>query len=269
MNSTRIAAYLCLSLGLLTFALSRPAQAQFRETISLDITQRGELGGGISYGLQTIPLPFRTTLIAPDGTSGRFGINGLTFSELASRFIGTWTIRETSFSPPNQVSEHTFTLSPFEPSDLFNDTPVITTPADLSVVPTSFPLEWSYVGGAMPNSRLVSRSMPTGNSDVTFAPSPHNRVDFSVDLEGRGPTTLTVRAGTTVNLDSYLSPVTLISGPVRTEYTVSSRFQLLSEPVRLTVVPEPHSMWLAAVGAAILLGQARRRANIDRGSKRS
>jgi hypothetical protein len=265
MNSTHIA-YVLWGLLFFTIPLSHTARAQFRETISLDIIQRAQPGGGTSYGIRAVTGPFTTALIAPDGTQFgpppgiRPGLDDLAFSELSSRFFGTWTIRERSFVPPFAVSEHSFTLSPFVPNNLFSDTPIITTPADLSIVPTGFTLEWTYAGGAMPSSRLVSHSIMSGDAGVDIRGQ--NQARFNVVLEGEGPATLTVRAGTTVDLFPYISPVLLVSGPSQTDYRVSSRFQILSEPVRLTVVPEPHILLLVAMGTGTLIGTARRPAPI-------
>jgi hypothetical protein len=180
------------------------------------------------------------SLTPPDGTQfgpATFFTKAFTvssFAELSSRFFGTWTLREDGFISSQEDSIYSFSFG-FALEDIFHESPVIDYPANGSSIPSVFEASWSYPSGTiLPSNWAVSHSPA---ATVGF-PKPQT-VRFNVDLAELDGRPFTFRAGSFDNLTEFISPVSLVSGPQRTNYGTRARFLNFSLPITVTVVPEP------------------------------
>lgn len=200
--------------------------------------------------------------MAPDGTHLGVGpglasqFNTATFDELSARVFGNWTVRETPFSPFPIVSEYAFTFSPFNLTDVFHETPVITTPTNGATVPSSFLVQWGYPSGTVRLDGGVELNSGFGAVSITnFFLDPNRKALLEVDRDLLGSTPLTFRTGARHSLTEFVSPITPLSGPAPTTYSLMSEFRSMSLSTTVYVVPEPTScmLALAAIGLAFRL----------------
>jgi hypothetical protein len=246
---------LLVCLGLFVFSAAAHAQTNFPGNIIFDVIQNAVPGGGVSYTVRPMVhgIAMQKVLTAPDGTQFP-GVSSphtvATFSELAQRFFGTWTLLEDSFQP-GQDSTYTFSLSPFTLNNVFHETPIITTPSNGATVASVFDVEWEYPSGAIPESRGLERRQ-TG-ATPTFAPHPIPQATLDVDLSVLTGGVLDFRAGSTDSLNSNFSGVALFSGPPRSVYTIQGSFRNYSLYTSVNVIPEPATavlLGLVALGLA-------------------
>jgi hypothetical protein len=225
--------------------------------VSLALTQNAEPGGSVSYGIRNMTPSIFTLLLAPDGTQLRFTpVEGLTFSELNTRYFGGWTVREFPMGPAGPSTDYGFTFSPFSLDDLFHETPVVTTPMNGADVPASFEVRWLYPSGATPASRLIERiNVINGAVQTTFAPTGFSlRLDVDRNLQGNVP--IVLRVGTTSSLIAYISAVTPAgSNP----HLIQASFRNLSLQTTVQVVPEPTTTILIGALAMLITQQRTRR----------
>jgi hypothetical protein len=248
--------------------LAPPAGAQITTQISLDVRQLGDVSFPPSYHLRIPSLSgfaAALTVTTPDGTT--FGpspvlhidVSTPTFAQFGEKFFGVWTILEDPNGPMQANSTYNFTFSPFTLNDVYSEIPTITTPLDGADAPSTFFLEWQFPSGATPSNRAVSYSPGGPGADVTFDPSPAPRARFDVDVAQFGAGPLHMRAGTVDQLSPYFSPVTLQSGPLRTNFVISQPdFFNFSAPISVNIVPEPQAVFLAGMAVAVIARRLQR-----------
>jgi hypothetical protein len=236
------------------------AQTNFPGTIVFRIDQNAELNGTVSYTVRSSVFGAapRKVLTAPDGIT-RFGPGpGLqvqasvsSFLELSQRFFGTWNIFEDSTNPFEADSNYTFTLNPFSLNDVHNETPIVTSPATGSTVPTVFDVHWQYQSGNNPGSRSMIWHAGPDVADVEFAPGITPSATFTVNDE-LAPNPFTFRVGSNSPLAAFMTPVTLLNGHPRSAYSIQASFNNFSLLVPVTVVPEPTTAVLLGLGVMVL-----------------
>lgn len=240
-----------------------PAKAQFPSTIMLDVLQLGQPAAAPTYQLRIFPfssIGTDVTLTAPGGrtfSSRRLQpISAASYAEFSQEYFGEWTILEDSFVSSASDSIYKFTFSAFTLADVVSEVPAITEPADGATVPPTFSLTWQFPSGAMP-TRTIQFS-PGRVAETTFDPAGAQRVQFDVDPAKLGASPLTLRAGTSQSIAAYLGPVTLVSGPARTSYSLSSlHYYNLSPPATVHVIPEPTALALLTFTALLLAAHRR------------
>lgn len=239
-----------------SFPATAKAQNELPGSIRLNVTQNAEVGDTPSYSISFFVFPW-SSLTAPDGTKfgiGPFAVMQTTvpsFEELSERFFGAWNLVEHAVLPTQVESRYEFTLRPFELNDVHHEIPTISSPAIGSMVGSSFDVHWEYSSGINPPMQSISRN--TGNlaAQVIFAPGSDPSATFHV-IPDRVPDPFQFRAGSVTNLNAFMSPVTLVSGSLHTNYEIYTNFFNYSLPMQVTVIPEPTTVVLLEVGVVLL-----------------
>jgi hypothetical protein len=244
------------------------AIAQFPVVLSFEVNQRPQPGGGLTYelavgqlGLTTGPSGGGTaSLTAPSGlvfAASKTTMNFNTFAELGNTLFGNWTGNVHPSTGPDgsyKVRVSTFTLS-----DVFTETPFITSPVPGSTVPNDFVVKWSFPSGAtsgtlyteFSNSNLTNSSLPQFGVDGTYSVAFHTQIIQPV------PASMSLEIGT----QTYLTSPTVSN---RTGYVSATHFDTFlsfnsrSLAATFNVVPEPSGAVLS-VGIFALLASRRHR----------
>jgi hypothetical protein len=225
--------------------------------LSGDILYEARFSGGST--LQTVHLPNGTIVTAPFG--GRLESTYSSFDALRSAFVGTWTLEFPAFgSRPQEF--YTFEFSDFPESVLYSVPPVITSPANGSLVPVDFVMTWQWPVDVTPpagRSTLVQRFGPDSHlSERETSGTPENYLSWDVSSrhgDGTVAETVIVRAGD-FNIDTlvpYMSAVTPQQAVYTWDFTLRSFFRSYSTPVTVYPIPEPLNLASLATGLGILI----------------
>ena len=168
-------------------ACSSSAWAQtLRQPVYIDVTRRTDAGGLIQFSALSFGGTQGVSLTAPDGTVFEQSashvltlIEGLSASEVTSRFAGAWTINDSWNLPPGALPQlHQFTISAAQLST-FPSYPAIISPTAGATVPEIFTFSRSanssgfeISGGPTEITYLTNDSMQV---KVLFAPGEAER----------------------------------------------------------------------------------------------
>jgi hypothetical protein len=196
-------------------------------------------------------------LTAPDGSvTATEGFlvreRHLSFADLQSRFVGTWTIQE--LGPSDAMTQ--FSLLPFTQSSFVNEQPLIVSPHEGDVLPPTFNIDWTFPSGKFPKGLAVNRE-GSGQSEFTgiflrmSKPARYTITDTFVTRDGNPvspPEEVTLRAGSYNSLETFLLDPTPVSGVSPNTYDFfTSGYLNFSAPITVTVIPEPGSLMLVGL----------------------
>jgi hypothetical protein len=239
------------------------AAAQARFT-GLSVQKFPQPDGTVKYQLETsqVALGFfgvpidGGTLVAPDGTqftSPSGSIERNSFDELHPTLFGEWTAIERPTLGPER--SYRFQVAPYSLSDVFTETPVITSPLNGSVVSEDFTVVWTFPSGAMPTSDGFS-AFNLQNLDFVDADLASKRVDVRTKLQGPEPGEISLRVSTSTNLT--MPPITMRDPAFDSASIVmTNRFRSNSLVATYQVVPEPSGFVLTIVPLLSCVGALR------------
>lgn len=263
----------------LLIALTSFGKGKVCEATPFDIRiyQTPTPAGDLSYELKIVSFSVfmnRGTVVAPNGRifdnffKSQYGSSAydLSFSELQTLITGNWVIND-RFSlpfepvPTNPSEQHTFSISPIEPADLFTETSTTISPTADSVVPPTFYVNWQWPVGTVPPSQATWRVGGAGGG-VDFLQLGPTSSRFTIGFEpGESTDDIRVYVGSSESLEDFISDITPVSANVSRHFEPKIIFSSLSAPLPLTVVkvPEPATVSLATLlcTIAILLRSAK------------
>lgn len=256
----------CICLSLASFALLQvPALAQPTATARLAFEQRTNDGVNVSYAVRIdAPQLFFTALpgqlIAPDGTAFTLqnsGVTNLTFADISSRFFGNWTIAERTFTGN---ANHTFTFNGFALTDVFAEIPRIVAPVpsgQSGIVDPTFNIAWNYASGATPSGHSVNSNNTNGT--IVFSNVTMNSAQATATLNaGATQANYTITAGSFNSLNNFAGNVVRDPNGLGSNWTRDVSFRSLSQPIQVTVVPEPNAMAFLSLGGLAVVVRRRR-----------
>lgn len=245
-----------------------PLLAQPPGTVGLVFEQRTNDGVNVSYALRVDAFQLFFTalpgqLIAPDGTIFERQINSvsnLSFADIGNRFFGNWTIAERTAAGN---ANHTFTFNGFVLTDVFTEIPRIVAPVpsgQSGIVDPSFNIVWNYASGAMPAGNTVVSSNSGGT--LAFSPPTMNNSQATATLNaGVSQADFTISAGSFNSLNSFAGSVIRDANGLGNNWSRAVSFRNLSQPIQVTVVPEPNAMAILSLSCLAVAVRRRR----DRG----
>jgi hypothetical protein len=265
--SMRIALPLAI-VGIATAAQLACAQPTRFHSVSLEVSQAPLENGQFEYQLTLFQTGFVAggptlesgKLIAPDGSEYVANFNEVTrnsFAAIASLAIGDWTAVE---QLNGQEDSYQFRVQPFTLDDVFAETPIITSPAPGSAVPTNFVVKWEFDGGGMPSSRGYHLELGPNLHiiDRQLGVNGFYSLGFRTQLPEPGPGQLMVR----IDAQSSLPNPTLLSrSPALAgdSFLLTATFETRSATALYRVVPEPGLLAPSLVPVVVLAAIRKRR----------
>lgn len=246
----------CVFFCLTSFILSpHPLLAQPPGSVGLAFEQRTNDGVNVSYALRVnAPQLYFTALpgqlIAPDGTifaQQNSSVSNLSFTDIGNRFFGNWTIAERTFAGN---ANHTFTFNGFALTNVFAEIPRIIAPVpsgQSGIVDPTFNIAWNYASGAIPSGHSVSSNNTNGT--IVFSNVTMNSAQATATLNaGASQANFTITAGSFNSLNNFAGSVIRDPNGLGSNWTRDISFRSLSQPIQVTVVPEPNCMAFLSLG---------------------
>lgn len=242
--------------------------APINRTFEINFTRFNHPDGPPTFDLRFSGLGSSDSVVTPNGhtyTGSFFPFTptptNISEAQLYSELTGTWTLNAyTSFNQPAEV--HQFNFLPFSADALFHVAPIILTPAANSTVPPNFTLSWGWPEGVTPptTGRSAGASGGSSGAHFDFGQFSGNSIPISVTFDA-GVTQSTYRLnGGSVQVFNNMTtaPTTVAANPFY-NYSVREVYSNQAYVNGVTVVvPEPGSMILASLLAAIVIASAGR-----------